>query len=138
MPRFIWAAAQSSGARAVIFLHSLTKGGNGLFEPRGSALPLAEPRERITEIHLGCGPIERRALAGIFLQGIAINLDGLLDPRRPVLAFTERFERNGKIRVRQSPLEGALRARKESEAAAIRIDGFDQRPIISGLRPSLQ
>jgi hypothetical protein len=79
-----------------------------------------------------------RSAAGILFQGFAINFDGLLNPRRPVFLLTECFERNGKIRVRQSPLEWALRPRKESEAAAIGSDGFDQRPVIFGLRPLLQ
>ena len=55
--------SHSSGTRAC----------TGSFEPRRPALPLTEAPERIGEIHLGCGPIERYAHAGIFLQGFAIG-----------------------------------------------------------------
>jgi len=46
-------------ARAGIFLQRLAKGGNRLLEPRRAALPLAEYPERIAEIILGPGPLER-------------------------------------------------------------------------------
>jgi hypothetical protein len=43
-------------ARAGSFLHGFTIGGDGLFEPRRPALPLAERFKRSAEIHLGLGP----------------------------------------------------------------------------------
>jgi hypothetical protein len=47
--------------RAGIFLQGVAIGGNGLFEPRRPALPLAERYKRSAEIVLGGGPLERRA-----------------------------------------------------------------------------
>jgi hypothetical protein len=73
--------AQSSGARASSFLQGVAKGGDGLVEPRRPALPLAEFLERIAEIILGPGPLERHAFAGSFAQNLAIKLD----------AFGQRF-----------------------------------------------
>jgi hypothetical protein len=67
LPRFIWVAAQSSGARAGPFLQGFAVGGNGLLKPRRPALPLAEQFERTAEIHLGPGPFERHTRAGILL-----------------------------------------------------------------------
>jgi hypothetical protein len=49
---------QSSGARAGIFLQGVAISGDGLFEPRRPALPLAELSERSGEIVLGSGPFE--------------------------------------------------------------------------------
>jgi hypothetical protein len=55
--------AQSSGARAGIFLQGFPKGGNSLLQPRRPALPLAEAKERIAEIDLGIGPVAGKSVA---------------------------------------------------------------------------
>jgi hypothetical protein len=60
---------------------------------RRPALLHAEPQERIAEVVLGPGPLERHPRAGQFLQGVAIGGDGLLEPRHPALPLAERFER---------------------------------------------
>ena len=102
--------AHRSGTRAGPFLQGLAVGGDGLLEPRRPALPLAEPFERIAEIHLGHGPIERHPLAGIFLQSFAEGGDGFLQPRRPALPLTEHFERSAEIHLGPGPIERRARA----------------------------
>jgi hypothetical protein len=57
--------AQSSGTRARVLLQGFAKGGDGLLQPRRPALPQAERCECNAEVHLGHGPVERRAHAGI-------------------------------------------------------------------------
>src|ERR1700730_12196077 len=66
--------------------------------------------ERIAEIHLGHGPIERRARAGIFLQGLAIGGNGLLQPRGPALPLTQSCERRAEVHLCRGPLERHARA----------------------------
>jgi hypothetical protein len=53
VPRFIWVLAQSSGTRARIFLQGFAMGGDGFFQPRRPALPLAEPCERVAQQNEG-------------------------------------------------------------------------------------
>ena len=53
-------------------------GGDGLLQPRRAALTRTKRPERVAEIVLGGGPLERDAVAGVFLQGGAIGGDGLL------------------------------------------------------------
>jgi hypothetical protein len=118
-----------------IFLQGFPIGGDGLFEPRRPALPLAESKERIAKIHLRHGPIERHALAGIFLQGVAIGGDGLFEPRRPALPRAERLERIAEMHLGCGPIERSFRTRRESEAPATNVDRIGQRGIVAEFVP---
>src|SRR5712671_402526 len=58
--------------------------------PYGAALALTKHPERIAEIVLGHGPLERHALAGVFLQRVAKGDDGFLQPRGAAPTLGER------------------------------------------------
>ncbi len=80
--------------------------------------------ERIAEIHLGRGPIERRARAGSFLQGLAIGGNRLLEPRRTTLPLAETHERGAEIHLGHGPLERHARAGIFLQSLAIGSNGL--------------
>ena len=113
-PRLFWVPAQSSGTRSREFL----KGARKVRRPAPAVpcpLPFAEPRERVAQVHLGHGPVQRHALAGLFLQRGAVGGDRLLKPRGAALAFAEARKRvrrgsSGSWPIRAARVRGCIPA----------------------------
>src|SRR5262249_59799020 len=83
---------------------------------------LAKQRERIAEIGLSHGPVERHVLAGSLLQGGAKGINCLMEPRRAVLARAERHERIAEIVLGRGPAERRSLAGKYLQDGAIGLD----------------
>ena len=90
-------------------------------------------RQRIAEIVLRHGPVERHALARPFLQRVAIGRDRLLQPRRAALALAERRQRIAEIVLRHGPVERHALARHQIEQRPSTLDRRKQRVVVAEL-----
>ena len=85
-----WVFAQSSGTRSRV--RTLQRGaivGDRLLQSLSAILALAERAERVPEVVLGRGPLQRDTLARPHLQGGAVGGDRPLEPVVFALLFPE-------------------------------------------------
>jgi len=76
--------------------------------------------ERVGEIFLGLGPLERNARASPYLQSGAAGRDRFLEPRRPTLSLPELPEGIAEIALRRGPLEWNALAGLRANTASVR------------------
>ena len=99
----------------------------------GAVLALAERLERVAEVVLGRGPLQRDALARSDLQGGAIGADRLFEPLGAVLALAERRERGAEVVLGHRPFERDALARLDLQGGAIVADRLFKRLVLAGL-----
>src|SRR5947209_1696737 len=97
-----------------MFLQGITKGNDGLFQPRRSALALSEARLRESQIVLYHCPLKRCALAGDFLEHIAKPDNGLFELRRAALALSEPMECKAQLVLDVGAVDGQVRRGPET------------------------
>jgi hypothetical protein len=83
----------------------IAKHGDGFFEPRRPAFPLAKLGERETKILSYHDPQGRRVSESGCLRGFAKHGDGFYEPCRTALPFAQPQERKGEFVLRFCRLE---------------------------------